>query len=527
MPDLPSSAPLSPHGHPRVNPWIVATAVMLSTFLEVLDTSVVNVSLPHIAGSLSATVDEATWVLTSYLVANAIVLPITGWLANQFGRKRLLMIAVSLFTLASFLCGIAPTLPLLITFRIIQGASGGCLQPISQAVLLETFPPDQRGKAMAFWGMGIVVAPILGPTLGGWLTYAYSWRWVFYINLPIGIASLIMTQLYLFDPSYIKPGKGKVDFWGLGLLAVGISAMQIMLDRGQEDDWFGSHFIILLAIVAVGGLVAFVIRELWARDPIVHLRVFRNRTYATGVLLMTLLGFILYGSLVILPLFLQTLLNYTSLAAGIWTSPRGLGSLIFMPITGILLSRRWDARRLLAVGFITAGGALYAFSLFNLNSGTWNIFWPQLIQGAGMAFVFVPLTTVTMDPVPNHEMGNATSLFNLMRNLGGSMGISFATTLVARRAQFHQQRLDASLNVYSPRVRQALQRTQLLAQHAGASPSVAHGQALAMLYGGLRQQASLLSYLDGFYLFAIIFFCMVPLIWLMHRPKAGRAVSAH
>ncbi len=511
-----------------ISPWIIAIAVMLSTFLEVLDTSVVNVSLPHIAGNLSATVNEATWVLTSYLVANAIVLPITGWLANYFGRKRLLMTAVTGFTIASFLCGIAPSLPLLVFFRILQGASGGCLQPISQAVLLETFPPEQRGKAMAFWGMGIVVAPILGPTLGGWLTFNYSWRWVFYINLPIGIASLIMTQLYVFDPPYIgrKRGAG-VDFWGLGLLAVGIGALQILLDKGQEDDWFGSHFIVWLAVIAAVGLAAFVIRELMARHPIVHLRVFKNRTYATGVALMSMLGFVLYGSLVLLPLFMQILLNYTSMAAGIWTSPRGLGSMIFMPITGILLSRRWDARALLTCGFLVASVSLYMFSHFNLNSGTWGIFWPQFIQGAGMAFVFVPLTTVTMDPVPNEEMGNATSMFNLMRNIGGSIGISYATTLVARRSQFHQVRLAGHINAFHNATRQALAGAAAAMERHGISPPVAQHRALALLYGLLRQQATLLSYLDGFWLFALVFLVMTPLVWLMRRPRTGRAAAAH
>ncbi|MGH9520617.1 MAG: DHA2 family efflux MFS transporter permease subunit, partial [Terriglobales bacterium] len=286
---------------PLINPWIVAVAVMLSTFLEVLDTSVVNVSLPYMAGNLSATVDEVTWVLTSYLVANAIVLPITGWLANRFGRKRLLMTAVTGFTLASFLCGIAPTLPMLVTFRCLQGAFGGCLQPISQAVLLESFPPQDRGKAMAFWGLGIVVAPILGPALGGYLTDTYSWRWVFYINLPIGVASIIMTKLFIWDPSYIKPRGEKVDGWGLGMLAVGIAALQIMLDKGQEADWFSAHYIVALGVIAVVLLTAFVIWELKIKEPIVHLRVFKDRNYATGVFLMTTLGFVLYGGLVLLP----------------------------------------------------------------------------------------------------------------------------------------------------------------------------------------------------------------------------------
>ncbi len=512
---------------PQINPWIIAITVMLSTFLEVLDTSVVNVSLPHIAGSLSATVDEATWVLTSYLVANAIVLPITGWLANQVGRKRLLIAAVTGFTAASFLCGIAPTLPMLVLFRVLQGASGGALQPISQAVLLETFPPHERGKAMAFWGVGIVVAPILGPTLGGWLTSTYSWRWVFYINLPIGIASIIMTRLFLFDPHYIRPRGGKVDFWGLGMLALGVASLQIMLDKGQEDDWFGSHFIVTLAIVAAVALVAFVIWELTVKDPIVHLRVFKDRTYATGVFLMTLLGFVLYGALVLLPIFLQTLLNYTAVSAGVWTSPRGIGALIFMPITGLLLSRRWDARLLLIAGLLTGALSLYLFSGFDLSTGPWGIFWPQILQGMGMAFIFVPLTTVTMDPVPNSEMGNATSLFNLMRNLGAGAGISAVTTMVARRSQFHQHRLVGQLNAANPQVRQALAGLKAMLVAKGANATLAAQRALALLYGTVQQQAALLSFVEAFFLLALIFVCMAPLVLLMRRPKSAKAVAAH
>lgn len=517
------------HSHrPAINPWIIAITVMLSTFLEVLDTSVVNVSLPHIAGSLSATVDEATWVLTSYLVANAIVLPITGWLSNQFGRKRLLTLAVMGFTGASFLCGIAPTLPALVIFRILQGAFGGALQPISQAVLLETFPPDQRGKAMAFWGLGIVVAPIIGPTLGGWLTDAYSWRWVFYINLPIGIASILMTQMYIFDPHYIKKRAGGVDFWGLGMLAVGIAALQITLDKGQEDDWLGSHFIVTLMIIAAVALVAFVVWELYTKHPIVNLRVFKNRTYSTGVLLMTLVGFVLYGSLVLLPLMLQELLGYTALDAGIWTSPRGIGSLIFMPITGVLLARKWDPRRLLTVGMLAASTTMFAFAHFNLLSGTWDIFWPQIVQGAAMAFVFVPLTTVTMDPIPNAEMGNATSLFNLMRNLGGSFGISFVSTFLARREQIHQARLVSDVTPSNP-----ISRNMLNLLHGGyfshgSNVFEATRQATAALYGMIQQQSALLSFVESFFLMGVIFVCMAPVVFIMRKPRhTAGPISAH
>src|SRR5438552_9944549 len=312
--------------HRTINPWLIAVAVMFATFMEVLDTTVVNVSLPHIAGSLSATIDEATWVLTSYLVANAIILPMTGWLASRFGRKRLLMLSVVGFTASSFLCGLAPTLGTLIMFRIMQGATGGAMQPLSQAVLLEAFPPHDRGKAMGFWGLGIVVAPILGPVLGGWLTDSYSWRWVFYINIPVGIASLMMTKLFIFDPPYLRQESRRVDYWGIGMLAVGIGALQIVLDKGQEADWFSSTFITTLAVIAAATLVACIIFELITDDPVVDLRVFKERSYAVGVFLMTVVGFVLYGSLVLLPIMLQTLLGYPSLQAGIAMAPRGVGS---------------------------------------------------------------------------------------------------------------------------------------------------------------------------------------------------------
>lgn len=512
---------------PIINPWIIAITVMLSTFLEVLDTSVVNVSLPYIAGGLSATINEATWVLTSYLVANAIVLPITGWLANQFGRKRLLIAAVTGFTGASLLCGIAPSLPLLVIFRCLQGAFGGALQPISQAVLLETFPPQDRGKAMAFWGLGIVVAPILGPALGGYLTDTYSWRWVFYINLPIGIASIIMTQLFLWDPHYIKRSVAKVDGWGLGMLAVGIASLQIMLDKGQELDWFDNHFIALLAVVAAVLLIAFVIRELVIKDPIVNLRVFKDRTYATGVFLMTSLGFVLYGALVLLPLFMQVLLHYSAIVAGFWTAPRGIGALVFMPLTGILLSKKWDPRVLLVMGLAAASYGPFAFSHFNLNTGPWAFFIPQIVQGAGLAFIFVPLTTVTMDAIPLKEMGNATSLFNLMRNLGAGAGISVVTTLVARRSQFHQSRLTAQVSSSSATLASMLEGFKNLLMSRGMDAATAARQALEAVYLMVQQQSLLLSYIEAFFVLAIIFWLMAPLVLLMKRPTHSRSAGAH
>src|SRR6202521_1254783 len=432
-----------------VNPWIVAVAVMFATFMEVLDTTVVNVSLPHIAGSLSATVEESTWALTSYLVANAVVLPLTGWLATYFARKRLLMVSVMGFTAASFLCGLAPNLQTLVLFRIIQGATGGAMQPLSQAVLLEAFPPHERGKAMGFWGLGIVTAPILGPVVGGWLTDTYSWRWVFYINIPVGIVSLIMTKMFIFDPPYMKRQSESIDYWGIGMLALGIGALQIMLDLGQREDWFNSNFIFILSLTAVGGLAAFVFRELHTAHPVVDLRVFKVRTFAAGVFLMTTLGFVLYGSLVLLPIMLQTLLGYPSVQAGFAMAPRGIGSFIGMPAIGLLIAKV-DPRKLVMTGLIAAGLTLLWLGNLNLSAGYWDIFWPQFLQGLGLSMVFVPLTTISMDPIPKERMGNATSLFNLMRNLGGSIGIAATATMLARRSQSTAAILGDNVTAYNP-----------------------------------------------------------------------------
>jgi DHA2 family multidrug resistance protein len=512
---------------PQINPWIVAVSVMFGTFMEVLDTTVVNVSLPHIAGSLSASVDEATWALTSYLVANAIVLPITGWLANYFGRKRLLISAVMGFTSASFLCGLAPSLSVLILCRIVQGATGGALQPLSQAVMLEAFAPEDRGKAMAFWGLGIVVAPMLGPVLGGWLTDNYSWRWVFYINVPVGITSIIMTKLFIFDPPYIRRPTSGVDYWGIGMLAVGIGALQIVLDKGQEEDWFSSDWIRNLAIISAVALVIFLIYELRVRHPVVHLRVFKKRTYSAGVFLMTTLGFVLYGSLVLLPIMLQTLLGYPALQAGIAMFPRGLGSFIAMPIVGVMMSR-FDARKLLMLGFAGSAFTLFQLSWLDLNAGYWDFFWPQFIMGLSLALLFVPLTTVTMDPIPNEEMGNATSIFNLMRNIGGSVGIASATTMLARDTQRNINVLGARVDMYQPQTQIMLERLRAGFMAQGWDWATATRKAEAALFGMVHQQSSMISFLQTFYLLGIIFLVVIPLILLMKRPEQrGGGIAAH
>jgi DHA2 family multidrug resistance protein len=505
--------------HSHANRWLIAIAVMSSAVMEVLDTSVVNVSLPHIAGNLSATVDEATWVLTSYLVANAVILPITGWLANFIGRRRLLLIVVTGFTLSSVCCGLAQSLPMLIVFRVLQGTTGGGLQPLSQAVLLEEFPPEERGKAMAFWSLGIVAAPILGPTVGGWLTDTYSWRWVFYINVPIGIASLVMISLFLYDPPYIRRGSMRLDLWGLSMLAVGMAALQIMLDKGQEEDWFGSHFIVVLAVIAGVMLPAFVIRQLSVEQPLVRFRLLKYRSFACGIGLVTILGFVLYGSLVLLPLLMQTLLGWTAVTAGIWTSPRGVGTALCMPLVGYLLGKGWDGRKMLVFGFIVASMAFFGYSHMNLQSGTWDILWYQINQGVGMAFVFVPLTTLTMDPIPKAETGYATSLYSVVRNVGSSVGISFVTTFVARRSQFHQSILAAHLTPYSQQVQQFLARASEMFFHTGSDRSTAGSRSVAVLYGMMQQQAALLSFVEAFRIMGILFLVIVPLVLLMRKSR--------
>src|SRR5436853_797703 len=511
--------------HKHVNPWLIAVSVMFATFMEVLDTTVVNVSLPHIAGSLSASIDEATWVLTSYLVANAIILPMTGWLASVFGRKRLLMASVTGFTLSSFLCGIAPNLGSLIFFRILQGATGGALQPLSQAVLLESFEPHDRGKAMGFWGLGIVVAPIIGPVVGGWLTDSYSWRWVFYINLPVGIASIIMTNMFIFDPPYLRRETEKVDYWGIGMLVVGIGALQYVLDKGQEADWFADRNILILSIISGVTLLVLIYHE-WTTDhPIIDLRVFKERSYAAGVFMMTMLGFVLYGSMVLLPIMLQTLLGYPSMQAGIAMAPRGVGSLIFMPLVGFMTSKI-DVRKLLACGFCVAGLTLIWLGSLNLNAGCWDIFWPQFLQGTGLALTFVPLTTATMQSIQPQRMGNATSLFNLMRNIGGSVGIAVTGTMLTRQRQTIAAVLGERINIYDPTTVTLLGQLKAGFMARGADAVTATERAYAALHGMLLQQASMVSFVWLFRLLGGIFLMLLPLILIMRRPKGRVAAGA-
>jgi len=499
---------------------------MLSTFMEVLDSTVVNVSLPHIAGNLSATIDESTWVITSYLVANAIVLPATGWFSMLFGRKRFYMACVAGFVVSSLLCGMAPSLTWLIIFRMMQGLAGGALQPIAQAILLESFPLRKRGMGMAIFGIGVVFAPIIGPTLGGWITDNFSWRWVFYINLPVGILSLIMTQIYVVDPPYLRRGVTKVDYAGLGFLALGIGLLQLVLDNGQRNDWFQTAWIVQASIAAVVFLIALVVWERRAEHPIIDFHVLRIPNFTPGAILIFVLGIALYGSLVLLPVFLQNLLGYSAMQSGLAMSPGGIGTLICMPLVGFLVGRK-DARYLIIFGLATMGYSMFMMAHYNLQIGFWDAAIPRIVMGIGLAFLFVPLSTATFAFVPRDQMGNATGLYNLMRNLGGSFGIAGINTMLAQRAQFHQARLVENVSSYDPGFVQVLSQTVARYVQLGQNQWIAQQQAVGGIYRQVLRQASAMSFVDCFWLLGVIMVGLIPLVFIMRRPpKHHRSSSA-
>ena len=512
-------------GERRVNPWVVTFSVMLATFMEVLDTTVVNVSIPHIAGNLASTIEEGTWVVTSYLVSNAIILPMSGWLANHIGRKRLLLTCVSGFTLMSLFCGMATSLDALIFFRVLQGLTGGGLQPLAQAILLETFPEKKHGQAMAAFGVGVLLAPILGPTVGGWITDNYSWRWIFYLNLPVGLFSLLMMSRFVFDPPYIKRTKGRVDYWGIGFLALGLGTLQIFLDTGETHDWFSSYRIRVFATLCVIGLVSLVIRELKTSNPVVDLHALKNRSFTTGVFLMSMLGFVLYASLVLLPIYLQTLLGYPAYNAGLALSPRGVGSLAMMPLVGYLTSKT-KPRKLIVVGLVIGALTMFDLSRLNLYAGYWDILWPQVFQGVALSFLFVPLAAVSMAGISKEKMGNATSIFNLMRNIGGSIGIAVMTTFLDRRNQMHQNRLVENISASHLRSGQMLQGLQAWFHTRGVDNYVASRRAWAALYETVQRHAAMLSFVEAFWVMGGMFLAMIPFVSLMRNPvRAPKAAS--
>jgi len=504
--------------HPRHSPWLVAVGVMLATFMQVLDTSIANIALPHIAGSLSATTDQATWVLTSYLVANAIILPMTGWLGNHFGRKRVFISCIGMFILASVLCGMAVNLPMLILARILQGAGGGAMVPIAQAILLESFPPQKRGIAMATFAQAVVVAPIIGPTLGGWITDNYSWRWIFYINLPVGLLAMFLAEWLVEDPPYIKRNlKAAIDFTGFGLLAVWLATLQIVLDKGQEADWLGAVWIRWFIAISAAAMIAFIVWEFRVKDPLVNLRILRNRNFATGLMLMTVIGIILYGTTAELPLFLQTLMGYPALQSGYTMSPRGVAAFVTTFFVGRLVGRiplRW----LLCFGFSMLSLSSYLLSNINLQVSMASVILPTVLNGVAISFIFVPLTTATMSQLRQQEIGSGTGLYNLMLNIGGSIGIALVTTLVARGAQVHQALMVGHMTPGDPVFAQRLHAAQaMLARHG--DPVTAKGQAYALFYNVLNQQAHLWAFVDTFRVFGLMVLCCLPLILLFKRVK--------
>lgn len=503
-----------------MNKWLVALTVMLPTLIEIIDTSVVNVSLDHIRGSLSAGIDESTWSITSYLVSNAIIIPMTGWLSRVFGRKRYLIFSLSMFTVSSLLCGSAWNLQSLIVFRIIQGIGGGALQPISQSILLETFPPRQHGMAMALFGIGIMFGPIIGPLLGGWITDNWSWHWIFFINVPIGVVSILMVVFFIVDPPYMKRLKMKIDYRGLALLALGLGCLQIVLDKGQREDWFASGFITWLSIVSALSLVLFVINEFFAEHPIVNLKTFRNLSFSTGNIVMFFAFFNLFGSIVLLPIYLQTLMGYNATLAGMVLGPGGVATLVAMPIAGRLVTKV-NPKGLLAFGIIVSAYSTYLMSRFNLLADFDTIIWPRVVLGVGMGFLFIPLTTMTMSSVRKEEMGNATGIYNLLRNLGGSFGVAFVTTMLARRAQFHQVHLSENITSFDTSLQIASSQASQVLQSRGLAPDVADQGGLGLIYERLLREASMIAFNDAFYLLSVLMILVLPLVLLMRTAKTG------
>ena len=512
--------------HPRHNPWLITLTVMMAVFMEVLDTSIANIALPHIGGSLSATPEEATWVLTSYLVANAIVLPMTGWLGNYFGRKRVLLCCIFLFTFASMLCGLAWSLPTLVLARIFQGVGGGAMVPIAQSIMLESFPPQKRGAAMAAFAQGVVVAPILGPVIGGWITDSYSWRWIFYINLPVGILALLMAKWVVEDPPYIKRNiHATIDYVGFGLLAVWLATMQIVLDKGQEADWFGAEWVRWSTLVSVAAFFTFIWWEFRSDHPLVDLRVFKNRNFTVGLILMTSLAGILYGTTAQLPLFLQTLMGYPALQSGYALYPRGVAAFFATFVVGRIVGKlpmRW----MLVFGFFTLAYSSWLLAGINLQISMSSVIWPSIINGVAISFIFVPLTTITMSQLGQAQIGNATGLYNLMRNLGGSLGIAFVTTMLARGAQAHQVQMVGHLTATDRPFAQRFEAArQMLSQHA--DPVTASKQAYNAVYSLLDQQAHLWAFVDNFFVFGLLALAGVPLVILFKRVKSAKAAAAH
>ena len=501
---------------PRVHQAIVAICTMMATILVILDVTIANVALDHMRGTLSAGVDEITWVLTSFLVANAISLPITGWLTDLLGRKRLFIVATVAFTVTSAAAGAAPSLAVMVLARFLQGLAGGPLVPLSQATMLETFPARQRGMAMAIWGIGIMFAPIIGPTLGGWITDNWSWRWVFYINVPIGAVAVALAWLFVPESTTDRPAVRRVDVPGLVLLVIGVASLQFVLDRGQIEDWFASSLIVWLTATAAVALVALVVWELRAEEPVVDLRVLRHPTFAVSTAAMFVISIAFYGIMVLSPLFTQILMGYTAMLAGLVLAPGGVATLITMPIAGALLNRI-DPRFIIVTGCGLNAYAMYLMATLTLEASYWQIMLPRFIQGLGIGFTFVPLSTLALGSVPARELGHASGLFNFMRTIGGSIGIAAVATFLQRGGQTHQARLASHVSLYDPDVWDRYHALVTTFTERGADVATAEQQAWAHLYELVQRQALLLSFIDNFWWLAWMFLAVIPFVLFLGR----------
>ncbi len=524
---------------PRANPWAIALTVTLATFMEVLDSSIANVALPHIGGSLGASQDEATWVLTSYLVANAVILPASAYLTTFIGRKKFYMICVVLFGVSSMLCGLAPSLPILIFCRVLQGAGGGGLAPSEQAILADTFTPKQRGQAFALYGLAVVCAPAIGPSLGGWITDNYNWRWIFFINVPIAILSLFLTHRLVEDPPHIarevketaKYGL-KLDLFGFGLLATGFGSLEFILDKGQEDDWFGSHVISFFTAVCVISLVVLIFWELYqlkvGKRPILNLTLFKRKTFAIPFILMFVLGFSLYGTTVLIPQFVQTLLGYTAELAGFVISPGGLCIMLMMPVVGFLIGRS-DPRWLIIFGFSILASSMFLMHTLSLDSSFKYVMWVRVYQASGLAFLFIPINTISYTGVLRSENNDVAGLTNLARNIGGSVGTAFVATMLARGSQRHEAYMIRNLTPSSPGFASYVNRMKGMFHGGGNGSGMGFGgatrgmdgidKAQGFVYNQLHRQSAMLAYMDIIAVLGVFCVCMIPLVLLIGRSK--------
>jgi DHA2 family multidrug resistance protein len=514
-----------------INPWVIAVTVTLATFMEVLDTSIANVALPHISGNLSAGADESTWVLTSYLVSNAIVLPLSGWLSGLIGRKRFYMSCVAVFTVSSFLCGLAPSLGVLVLFRILQGAGGGGLQPSEQAILNDTFPLAKRGMAFAVYGIAVVVAPTIGPWLGGWITDNFSWRWIFYINVPVGIISLLLTSLLISDPPHMKRASVKsgfrIDYVGIGLISLGLGSMQIILDKGQRDDWLSSGFIQVFFALMLIGIIAGIVWEWRHKDPVVDLKMLKDRNFAISTVAMFFLGFVLYSSTVLIPQFLQEMLGYTAELAGKALSPGGAVIMLMMPVVGILVSKL-DTRILVTFGCTVSAIALFWMAGWDLQLDYSHAVRARMLQSFGLAFLFIPINVSAFAYVAKEKTNMGTGIINLARNIGASVGIATVTTMLERRTQFHQVHLVESVNSLNPALLKMTNGNTARLISYGSSASHAAVQAKGMVYNLVQGQSAMLAFIDNFKMLGVVFLAVIPVLLMMRKPRVpAGGVPAH